>query len=137
MEIRIRPQTGRGEFIRMSGCALGAGDSLGAFTRKRLWRLCLGLAAVTPIRGWPGAARAQQAVSLASLQISIWPEYDRPTSLVILDGVVAAGVKLPVQLRVRIPAAAVRPNAVATTGSDGGLLEAAYTTAADGGDIII
>ena len=121
----------------MPGFALGPGDSMGALARNRSWRLWLMLVVVFAMSVWPVAARAQQAVSLASLQISIWPEYDRPTSLVILDGVVAAGVTLPAQLTVRIPAAAVSPNAVATTGTDGALLQAAYTTTADGGDIII
>jgi hypothetical protein len=44
---------------------------------------------------------------------------------------------LPAALTVRIPAAAQAPNAVAVTGSDGRLLQTAYTTATSGGDIIV
>ena len=101
------------------------------------WRLFLAAIALLGASILAAPARAQQAVSLASLQISIWPEYDRPTSLIILDGVVAPGVTLPVALTMRMPAAAITPNAVATTGTDGSLLQAPYTTATDGGDIII
>jgi hypothetical protein len=85
----------------------------------------------------PEAIQAQQTVTLASLQISIWPEFDRPSSLVILDGKLAASVTLPVDLTVRIPAAAQTPNAVAVAAADGSLLQAAYTTAAADGDIIV
>jgi hypothetical protein len=82
-------------------------------------------------------ARAQQAITLVSLQISIWPEFDRPLCLVILAGQLAPGVPLPAELTVHMPAAAQAPNAVAVVGADGGLLQVAYTTAAAGGDIIV
>ena len=86
---------------------------------------------------FPAPVQAQQTVTLASLQISIWPEFDRPSSLVILDGKLASSVTLPVDLTVRIPAAARTPNAVAVAAPDGSLLQAAYTTAAADGDIIV
>ncbi len=104
---------------------------------NRRWHLFLAVIAVLAGTTLAAPVRAQQAVSLASLQISIWPEYDRPASLVILDGVVASGVALPAPLTVRMPAAAITPSAVATTGANGSLLQATYTTAADGEDIII
>ena len=82
-------------------------------------------------------ARAQQPVSLASLDISLWPEFDKPSVLVIMDGQVAASVTLPASLSIRIPAAAGAPNAVAVVGTDGGLFQSPYTTSQAGGDIII
>lgn len=82
-------------------------------------------------------ARAQQAVSLASLDISLWPEFDKPSVLVILNGQVAPGAALPASLSVHIPAAAGGPNAVAVVGADGGLFQTPYTTSSAGGDIII
>jgi hypothetical protein len=66
------------------------------------------------------------------LTVSLWPEFDRPTTLVIIDGELDPSVALPVELSLRMPASAGTPYAVAVTGEDGDLLEAAYTTAADG-----
>ncbi len=87
---------------------------------------------------WPAPARAQQAITIASLQIGIWPEYDRPTVLVILDGQLAAGVTLPAEVSLHLPAAAKAPNAVAVTAPDGNLVTAPYTTTtAASGDIIV
>jgi len=60
----------------------------------------------------PGTA-ADQAPRLQSLQIEIWPEYDRPAALVILKGELAADVKLPATLSLRIPASSGGPGAVA------------------------
>jgi len=60
---------------------------------------------------------------LASLNIEIWPEYDRPAALVILRGAVAEGVKLPAAIMLRLPAASGGPGAVAySTTADGNLL---------------
>ena len=39
---------------------------------------------------------------LASLQIEIWPEFDRPAALVILRGELAADVALPATVSLRI-----------------------------------
>ncbi len=87
---------------------------------------------------WAAPARAQQAVTIATLQIGIWPEYDRPSVLVILDGQLASGVALPAEVAVHLPAAAKAPNAVAVTAADGNLVTAPYTTTtAASGDIII
>jgi hypothetical protein len=85
---------------------------------------------------WLPSARGQQAVSLASLEISLWPEFDKPSTLVIINGQVAAGVPLPVELSIHIPAAAGGPSAVAVVGADGGLFQTPYTTSQAGGDII-
>jgi hypothetical protein len=85
----------------------------------------------------PAAAHAQAAVNLASLQVSIWPEYDQPTALVILDGQLDPAVALPASLAIRIPAAAGAPHAVAVTGTNEQLLSANYTTRLEGDDIII
>src|SRR5216684_8246734 len=45
-------------------------------------------------------ARAQQSVGLASLEIALWPEFDKPSVLVIMNGQVAAGVVLPASLSI-------------------------------------
>ncbi|MDH5537540.1 MAG: zinc ribbon domain-containing protein [Betaproteobacteria bacterium] len=56
---------------------------------------------------------ADNASRLESLQIEIWPEYDRPAALVILKGELAGDVSLPVSLALRIPASSGGPAAVA------------------------
>jgi hypothetical protein len=60
---------------------------------------------------------------LASLNIEIWPEYDRPAALVILRAALAESVKLPATVTLRLPAASGGPSAVAhSTTADGNLL---------------
>ncbi|MBI5302988.1 MAG: zinc ribbon domain-containing protein [Chloroflexi bacterium] len=51
-------------------------------------------------------AFAQDPNRLTSLNISIWPEYDRPTVLVILNGVFADKGTLPREVSVLVPAKA-------------------------------
>lgn len=55
--------------------------------------------------------RAQQGVTFESVQIDLWPEYDRPDMLVVYRFVLAADAQLPTELSLRIPAAAGTPNA--------------------------
>jgi len=60
---------------------------------------------------------------LASLQIEIWPEFDRKaTALVILKGEIAANAKLPAAVNLRIPARSGGPTAVASSPTLGGSL---------------
>jgi hypothetical protein len=92
--------------------------------------LAFGLAAA------PAPAGAQ-AAALAALQITLWPEFDEPSVLVMLDGQLAAGAELPIQLSIRIPAAAGVPHAVAVAGGTGDLLNTPYTTRPDGDDILV
>jgi len=74
----------------------------------------------------PAVAQAQAGGApkgnprLASLNIEIWPEYDRPAALVILRGALAEGVKLPAAVSLRLPK------------SSGGAVAVAYSATADG-----
>lgn len=72
-------------------------------------------------------ASAQSAVKFASLEVDLWPEYDRQAVLVIFRITLSSEVSLPVDLNVRIPAAAGEPNAVAVKQADGGLYDQTYT----------
>jgi hypothetical protein len=85
----------------------------------------------------PAWASAQTVVSLATLQVSLWPEYDQPATLVILDGQLDPATALPASLSVHIPTRAGTPHAVAVSGAGGELLTAAYTTEPAGDDIIV
>jgi len=75
---------------------------------------------------FPGAAAAQEAVRFSELVIEIWPEYDRPSALVIYRGILAPEVALPAQLTIEIPAAAGQPNAVAVRDASNQLTTVQY-----------
>jgi hypothetical protein len=68
----------------------------------------LALAAVPPSRN-----AAQENPRFASLQIEIWPEFDRRAALVILKGELAPDLALPAPVSLRIPASSGGPSAVA------------------------
>jgi hypothetical protein len=71
-------------------------------------------AALAALALWPGAALAQTAPRLVTLTIDVWPEFDRPaTVLVIYRGQFAPDSPLPAQVKLRIPALAGEPFAVA------------------------
>ena len=78
--------------------------------------------AVAAVAAPPGGA-AKGDTPLESMQIEIWPEYDRPAALVILRGELAGDVGLPAAVSLRIPASSGGPAAVAyATAKKGPLL---------------
>ncbi|MEW6717649.1 MAG: zinc ribbon domain-containing protein [Chloroflexota bacterium] len=70
--------------------------------------------------------QAQNEVTLEVLEVNLWPEYDRPEMLVILQVTLPADAVLPFELTLRIPAAAGEPFAVTVRESDGELYETEY-----------
>lgn len=80
----------------------------------------------------PFQARTQSPPRLKSLGVDLWPEYDAPQVLVIYRIVVSPDTSLPVDLTVRIPAAAGKPNAVANRESNGTLTNITYNRSVDG-----
>jgi len=84
-------------------------------TRLVLAAACAALAVAGMAAGSP--ARAQTSTAnppLARLEIDIWPEFDRASSvLVIVRGEIAADAALPALVSVRIPASSGGPAAVA------------------------
>jgi hypothetical protein len=75
---------------------------------------------------------AQNPVTLNSLQVQIWPEYDKPSVLIIYQMTLPSSTIFPVDLSIRIPAAAGDPNAVAVRQVDGTLLNSDYTRTVSG-----
>jgi len=68
----------------------------------------------------PGRDAAQKRPHVSSLQIEIWPEFDRRSAaLVILKGELAANVALPASVSLRIPASSGAPTAVAFANAPG------------------
>jgi hypothetical protein len=73
------------------------------------------------------AATAQIESRLARLHVELWPEYDRPAVLVMVQGWLAEDAALPATVRLPMPARAGRPHAVAKRAPDGALLMAQHT----------
>ncbi len=82
-------------------------------------------------------APAQAAIVLSSLEIDLWPEYDRPGVLVIYRAAIAPGSSLPVPLSFRVPTAAGAPTAVAELRASGELVTLEYDRRVDGDVAII
>jgi len=77
-------------------------------------------------------AQAQDAIVFASVEIDLWPEFDRPATLVIVNARLEPDVPLPAELSLRIPTAAGAPHAVAARDANGEMLNTPYTTTAAG-----
>ncbi len=75
---------------------------------------------------------AQQEISFTTLEVDIWPEYDRPEALVIYRATISPAVSLPTELTLRIPAKAGEPHAVAVLDPDGTLRNATYSRSLSG-----
>lgn len=75
--------------------------------------------------GYPAATTAQTNPVLNSMEVDLWPEYDRAEILVIYRAELASTVSLPVDLTFKIPARAGMPHAVATGQTDGNLFNVA------------
>jgi len=74
-----------------------------------------------------GPNSLQESPHLATLQVEIWPEFDRPDVLVLLRGELAADAKLPAAMSLPIPGSSHGPTAVAFAGtSDGELFNLKY-----------
>jgi len=82
----------------------------------------------------PAAAGAQSAARLDSLEVAIWPEYDRPQALVIYMARASAGTELPVTFELPIPADIGEPHAVAAWYPDGRLDDTVDWTRAVNGE---
>lgn len=73
------------------------------------------------ILGQPSRAQAQMTAStIESLAVDIWPDYDRPSVLILLTGILPADAALPATITLPIPADADL-TAVARIGADDNL----------------
>ena len=81
----------------------------------------------------PGSASAQEEINLNTLQVDLWPEFDKPEMLVIYRIQLSEDVQLPTTLSFRIPVDAGEPNAVA----DGELGDTDYERRVEGSWAII
>jgi uncharacterized OB-fold protein len=74
----------------------------------------------------PALVRAQAGVHFSTVQVDIWPEYDRPSVLIIDHLTLAGGTALPASLTLRIPSQA-EIWAVAAVDSTGALVNTSYS----------
>ena len=74
----------------------------------------------------PLEAGAQSSQSLSLVEVDLWPEYDRPSMLVIYHLVLPPDAKYPLDMEIRIPTAAGAPNAVAARQPNGSLINLNY-----------
>lgn len=105
-------------------------------------RLCTVLAALAVALAWVSAHAAETELlnklpgkpRLANLEIEIWPEFDRPSTLVLIKGELATGAGRSISLR--LPVTSGGPTAVAQSSTaDGNLLNLPYERV-DGKDFI-
>ena len=73
-----------------------------------------------------GGVKAQETVEIDQLLVEIWPEYDRPSVLVIYRIVLSPEVSLPADMTLRIPGSAGEPFNVALQDVDGMLYNMEY-----------
>jgi ribosomal protein L32 len=74
----------------------------------------------------PIGSSAQTQPSFASLTADLWPEFDKPTMLVMYQITLSPQARLPAEIRLRIPASAGVPNAVANCQPDGRCFDSPY-----------
>ncbi len=74
----------------------------------------------------PNGVFAQAEIRFSSIEVDLWPEYDRPSMLVIYRMVLGAETPLPASVNLRIPVRIGVPNAVAARQPDGSLINIPY-----------
>jgi hypothetical protein len=84
-----------------------------------------------------GSVQAQEAPTLSTLEITLWPEFDKPEVLVIYRGLVAADTPLPVLVEIHLPARVAQPSAVAYVGEDGQQYNQEHTTRVEGESLVV
>lgn len=94
--------------------------------KRTLVGLILLLMVLTP------AVNAQEEVDISLLEVSLWPEFDQASILVIYRLTISSQISLPVEIHLRIPASAGMPNAVAAKQPSGGLFNVPYESQQEG-----
>lgn len=75
---------------------------------------------------------AQAGLVIDRLEVDIWPEYDKPDVLVIYRITLPENTGLPVEMSMRVPAAAASPYHVAMKDMDGMLYNLSYDVMPEG-----
>lgn len=80
----------------------------------------------------PQNTLAAPSIIINTIQVDLWPEYDRPDVLVIYRANLANAVALPARLTLRIPRSAGGPASVAMKDPSGMLYSLDHDTVVDG-----
>jgi ribosomal protein L32 len=94
----------------------------------RKWLIILACLAYLAL---PASVRAQAPIRFSAVTVDIWPEYDRPSVLVIDHLTLDAAAVLPAQVTLRVPARA-QVWAVAVVDASGGRINAPYNLQVQG-----
>lgn len=73
----------------------------------------LSLALLVTLIAIPYSAQAQNKISFESVSVQLWPEYDRPDMLAILNLQLSADTPLPIKITVQVPNSVEKPYVVA------------------------
>jgi hypothetical protein len=88
--------------------------------------LSFGLMRPTPALAKPASQQVQKEILLNRFQVDIWPEYDKPSVLVIYHITLSTQTSLPTTMSIPIPAVAGKPYAVAWQSTDKALYDLKY-----------
>ncbi len=83
------------------------------------------------VGSFQGSAQGATA-PIEHLEVSLWPEFDRPAMLVIYRFEIAPDTPLPARIALPVPAASGLPHAVAWLSDEGGLFDATFTNESAG-----
>ena len=115
-----------------------AGTRWGGIERGCTAMKQIGLTLVVLLAILSGPAWAQEEAPVVDyLEISLWPEFDRPDMLVIYRGFFEAGTPLPIPVDIRIPADAGSPTAVAFVDEAGNRFNQEFTTRIEDGELVV
>lgn len=106
-----------------------------SFARRsslRAHTLITSLVALAFVPGNGLAEDNKEPQTLESLEVTMWPEYDRPGVLVMYRAQLGPETRLPAQISLPIPASVGAPHAVATRAPEGVLLVAKYSQKVSG-----
>ena len=103
--------------------------------RIEVWIICF--AALAALSAFAPGARAQAPVTLSTLDVAVWPEYDKPGLLVIYRGQVSPAVSLPVRLTFAIPASSGGSSSTAGVDAQGQFHYLQPTTAPQGDLLLV
>jgi hypothetical protein len=84
-----------------------------------------------------GSVQAQDTPTLSSLEINLWPEFDRPDVLVIYRGLLATDTPLPATMEIYLPARVGQPSAVAYVGEGDQRFNQQHTTRVEGDSLVV
>jgi hypothetical protein len=84
----------------------------------------------------PRPIQAQSSITIQTLDVEIWPEYDQPSVLVIYRITLSPDVKLPADMALRVPKTAGAPTAIAEQTATG-LFNVNFSQAGEDGDFTI